>query len=313
MVTEVEEFLATQDQKISQALARDLRKISEDIDEDELNRILASGVDPVLVDYMRERYDNGFQELSDALTDGFLTGGGLALLLLKIKVQVDILEIYLIPGFKDYKQKFMEAMKTEGLRQFAELLNFSRQRNIRNEIIANQIKTTVGLTQQQQKAVNRFRILLEDGKLEALRRVLRDPEFDNLVRDTFRNNLPLTDIQINRMVKRYVNNLKRNRIETIARSEGTKLYHIAQNSLLTKLINEGVIIESQLRRFWINRNDAKVRHSHRQIPYMNREGRRFDEAFISPLGLIKFPGDPSASIGNTINCRCILRVKVNGG
>ena len=58
------------------------------------------------------------------------------------------------------------------------------------------------------------------------------------------------------------------------------------------------------RLMWISRGDSKVRRVHRQIHGSIRpHGMPF---WSSKVGELRFPGDPLAPLGQTINCRCVL-------
>lgn len=52
---------------------------------------------------------------------------------------------------------------------------------------------------------------------------------------------------------------------------------------------------------WIATLDMRTRDAHRHL-----DGERvpYNKSFMSDLGLIRFPGDPQAAIGNIANCRC---------
>ena len=56
---------------------------------------------------------------------------------------------------------------------------------------------------------------------------------------------------------------------------------------------------------WVSRGDHRVRKSHRRL---HGKVRKFGKPFkISPAGQpLRFPGDPLAPLGETINCRCSL-------
>ncbi len=56
---------------------------------------------------------------------------------------------------------------------------------------------------------------------------------------------------------------------------------------------------------WRTAGDDRVRPAHRQAGVDYAEGIPIDEPFIVGGEALMYPGDPSGSIGNTINCRCV--------
>ena len=68
---------------------------------------------------------------------------------------------------------------------------------------------------------------------------------------------------------------------------------------------DGIILEKE----WIATNDGRTRHWHAEL-----DGQTVpqDKPFSNAVGLIMFPGDPSADPANTYNCRCSMRSIVKG-
>lgn len=64
-----------------------------------------------------------------------------------------------------------------------------------------------------------------------------------------------------------------------------------------------------LKREWIATNDSKTRDWHAEL-----DGRLadVDEYFENSIGLILYPGDPSADPANVYNCRCTMGAKIIG-
>lgn len=54
---------------------------------------------------------------------------------------------------------------------------------------------------------------------------------------------------------------------------------------------------------WYTKDDEKVRLMHRLLDNQTKDAL---EPFVTPEGMINFPGDPTAPIGLTANCRCWL-------
>lgn len=140
--------------------------------------------------------------------------------------------------------------------------------------------------------------------MRALERKLRDRRFDGTVRRAVREGQRLSPAQIDRMVDRYRDRYIKYRSEVIARTEAIRAVQGGQQALLESYVADGRIARQQIRRFWHYSHDGRTRSSHRAIPGMNQEGVGMEEAFKTPLGPLKFPGDPNGRAENTINCRC---------
>lgn len=175
---------------------------------------------------------------------------------------------------------------------------------------AREIRRSIGLTAKQEQAVANFKRMLEEGDSATLQRALRDKRFDSTVRRAIRGEIKLSQDKIDKMVKRYRERYLKYRSETIARTESIRAVQ-AGNYLAWKVMADaGIIDASKVRRKWQYTADSRVRHAHVTIPLLNPEGVGLDEPFLSELGPIMYPGDPAATAGNTINCRCTSVIRV---
>lgn len=172
--------------------------------------------------------------------------------------------------------------------------------------IARQIRTSVGLTRRQEAAVANYEKMLRALDPEALDRKLRDRRSDGSVERAIRNDKALTEAQIRSLVNRYRDRYVKYRANVIGRTESIRAVQGAQWELFQDMINKGQIDARQVRRTWIHTGDGNVRNSHVEIPLMNPRGVGQNESFTSPLGPILYPGDPSATAENTIQCRCAV-------
>lgn len=59
----------------------------------------------------------------------------------------------------------------------------------------------------------------------------------------------------------------------------------------------------KVRKRWLATLDGRTRHSHQKL---DGQVVDWDQDFTSPLGKIKYPGDPSAKPANVYNCRCTM-------
>jgi hypothetical protein len=104
------------------------------------------------------------------------------------------------------------------------------------------------------------------------------------------------------MATSYKNRALKMRADTIARSETITALHQAQSDALDQAVHPGLKSDT-ITMIWRSAHDARVRDAHRAL-----DGQKIKRGgvFQSALGPIRFPGDPSASAANTINCRCFL-------
>ncbi len=171
---------------------------------------------------------------------------------------------------------------------------------------ARNIRSSIGLTESQERAVRNYRRSLEQLDTDALARRLRDKRYDPTVARAIKEGKKLTQERIDAMVQRYREKYLKYRAEVIAKTESIRAIQAGQQLIWQQMVDEGDVSEKKIRRKWITSGDLKVRNSHFQIPLMNKDGVGLNEPFKSPLGDIMFPGDPSARAANTINCRCTL-------
>ena len=171
-------------------------------------------------------------------------------------------------------------------------------------------RDAIGLTANQEKAVNNYRSLLEANSRQALNRDLRDRRFDRTVERAIREDEPLTTTQIDRMVNRYRERQLQFRAENIARTEGVRATSMARHDALRQVVEEAEIPEENVRRKWNRTGDNRVRDHH---DVMQDQLVGLDEKFIDGLGnQLLFPGDPSAPMETTAQCRCIVTVSLRG-
>ena len=173
---------------------------------------------------------------------------------------------------------------------------------------ARAFRDSIGLSQRQVVAVDRYRKLLESGDKAALTRALRDRRFDRTVVNTFNNDKKLTTKQIDTMVDRFREKHLKSRAETIARTEAVRATSIARDEALRQTLESTGIPAKNVRRTWVATLDDMVRENHSS---MNGQPVGLDETFTDGNGnSLRFPGDPSAPADTVINCRCAITTKI---
>lgn len=174
---------------------------------------------------------------------------------------------------------------------------------------ARAFRDSIGLAPTQNRWVQSYRRLLQQGSRAALDREARDRRFDSSVERAASGGRPLTEAQIERMVDRYRQRLLAMRAETIARTEGVKLTSQAREAALQHTIRRAAIPPSAVTSKWNAVMDHRTRDTHRG---MNGQTRLPGIAFTSPSGArLRYPGDPLAPPEETINCRCHLTREID--
>lgn len=169
---------------------------------------------------------------------------------------------------------------------------------------ARNFRSSIGLTEYQNNAVRNYERLLQNNSSQALKRALRDGRSDVSLRNAIRDNKPLKQAQIDRMVNRYRERFIKYRGEVIGRTEALRSVHEANNEAFNQAIESGTLTQDELESEWSVTNDTNLRDSHALLSGVKQP---FGEPFLSGNGnFLRFPGDPLAPAGDTVQCRCSL-------
>ncbi|KFH18427.1 hypothetical protein ELZ19_06725 [Brucella abortus] len=228
----------------------------------------------------------------------------------------DVLRI--VVGFDQVNERAVAHMQRERLRLIREFTAEQRRatraalvdgitRGLNPRDQARAFRQSIGLTERQQLAVQRYRSLLESGSSEALSRQLRDRRFDRTVARAARTGEPLTRAQVDRMVERYSDRYLRYRSEVIARTEALRAVHAGNDEMYRQAVESGHVAQEQLQRTWVTARDERVRHSHSAL---GGQTRGLDEVWEAAGGVLRYPGDPEAPASETVQCRCALATRI---
>lgn len=168
--------------------------------------------------------------------------------------------------------------------------------------IARTVRDSIGLTAKQEAAVENFERLLRENKREALNRALRDKRFDRSILSAINNQRDISEDLIQKMKQRYRERFIHKRSQYIARTEAIRLVSTGNQHFWEQAVSNEVVEEKRLKRRWLPTQDGRTREHHMMIPGLNKDGVGLKEPFRTPYGPLMYPGDPSGSAANVINC-----------
>jgi hypothetical protein len=139
-----------------------------------------------------------------------------------------------------------------------------------------------------------------------LQRGLRDKRFDASVLKAIRDGTAIpAEIQA-KMRAAYAHRALKWRADNIARTETIRSLGQAQTEMWQQQIDRGKVDVDLMVRRWVTAGDERVRHTHRLIPGMNKDGRKWNEPFDTPTG-----PQMHAPSQTDIGCRCYEKVTVD--
>lgn len=163
--------------------------------------------------------------------------------------------------------------------------------------IARTFRASVGLTHAQEMTVQRFKWALESGDIGYVNSLTLAPKVDDIDK--------LSTAQVDKLVERYRLRASQSRAETIARTESLTALSVGQDLAIRTGQLTGAI-SNELMKKWEYAKDDRTRVSHIETGELNG-WIPINQPFVTPLGPLMFPRDPSGTAANVINCRC--RVK----
>jgi SPP1 gp7 family putative phage head morphogenesis protein len=104
------------------------------------------------------------------------------------------------------------------------------------------------------------------------------------------------------------------RIENLLGSNRARAQRIARTQTASAVStgrHEGMKSAGVEFKAWITSQDDAVRPSHRQAGSDYADGIPIDQPFVVDGEALAYPGDPSGSAANIINCRCLQVARLN--
>lgn len=137
-----------------------------------------------------------------------------------------------------------------------------------------------------------------------LERGRRDRRYDGIVKRAIQAGKPVDQADADKIIGRYSERLLKFHAEVIAQTSALESFSAGRERAWEQLVEQG-LDRARIEKEWRDRNDEKVRNSHRSM-----RGQRIPlgQAFVSGNGaLLRFPGDSSLGAGysETANCRCM--------
>ena len=204
--------------------------------------------------------------------------------------------------------RFIENYRVPLIRELTETTRNGVFQIVKNSMVSGlapikqsrQIRQVIGLTEYQARAIDNFRAQLQSRKVMGLtrpdKRRLSAVERRIVARHMKQGGLSST--QIDSMTNRYYQSLLNRRSMNIARTEAVRSSNIGQLETWRQA-KQKRLLSRDARKKWIVTPDERLRPTHRQIPGMNRGGRKLEEHFQTPEGAIMSP--PQGT-----NCRCAM-------
>ena len=166
----------------------------------------------------------------------------------------------------------------------------------------------VGLSAQQEAWVRNMRTALENDPASALRFTRRDRRFDSLLRRSER----LTQDQIDRILTAYSNRLLLSRGRTIAVTERGAAINQGRVDAYKNAADKYGLPYSAIIKTWVHTGRAVFdRPTHQQANSQTVQGA--DTPFIVGGIAMQHPHDPFAPPGETVNCRCEVKLRLGNG
>ena len=137
-----------------------------------------------------------------------------------------------------------------------------------------------------------------------LTRVRRDRRFDGIVTRAISAGKAVATKDVDKIVGRYSERLLKTHTEMLARTLAHESLNAGRDRAWEQLVEQG-IARDRVDKEWRDRNDEKVRNSHRGMRGMRVAlGKPFQ---TNSGALLRFPGDTSMGAGydEIANCRCI--------
>ena len=311
----LQRLLAAEDQQYQRAFLTAVRAIVDDLSLRRAIDLLEAGRVDEALDAVEAAADSFGLFYADSFNASATnTAAWLTAAALTIPIRFDVSNPRVVTLIRQNRFRLSSGFTNDTQRAVREALALEAARGSGVAQQARVLRETVGLAPSQVRQVENFRRLLAQGRAgglpsrTVLDRALRDRRFDPTILRSIRDNQPLTNEQVERMVSRYRERLVASRARTIAQSEALRVVNEANDEMYRQAIDGGQIAAENLLRRWQTAEDERVRASHVSL---NGVVRGINDVFPGFDGPLRFPGDPLAPAIETVNCRCSLSTRLD--
>lgn len=225
------------------------------------------------------------------------------------------------------RREVRDAMTEDTHKAVKQIIADGVKRGVSPRDIARDIRDSIGLTASQDQHVRNYRRALQTGDYSnVVGRELHDDRANGKIKKAFDEGRALDPKYVDKLVENYRKKYIGYRAEVIARTESLRAVHEGTEEALRQSIEDGDVDSDQLIRTWHiggGTRQAKskggkggkgkvtvsrTRDSHRA---MNNQKQPYGKPFVSGKGnILKYPGDPSAPISDTAQCRCAVSTEI---
>lgn len=160
------------------------------------------------------------------------------------------------------------------------------------EATVSTIRSVIGLTETQAQAVANYRRMLENLGSGALRRQLRDADYDAAFRRAQESGGDLDAELVDEMTAAYEDNYLDHRARTIAGTESVRMSNKGLQDAYQQAIDRGALPPGAIKQFWQVSGSERTCPICLSIPDMNPDGVGIGESFQSIDGPQDAPPDP---------------------
>lgn len=306
-------LLEEQERRIQRIFLTAIKSLKDEIDLADLSTLIAQG----RIGDALARLTFAADQLAAASNIAFITAGASAAEMITSAglglISFDQVNLNAVAAMQRNRLALIREFTNEQRRATSQAIISGVEGGINPVAQARNFRDSIGLTRNQWRHVANYRAALErsaadaEAAYDATNRKLRDARFDANVARARRTGKPISAAKIDQMVERYADRYLKHRAKVIARTEALRAVHQGNEESYRQAIAEGVIREDQLTRTWRTSVDGRERDTHRAL---NGTDRAWGEAWETPNGQIKYPGDPDAPPEETIQCRCAILTRI---
>jgi hypothetical protein len=328
-IEQIRQLLNKFDAQLTRAFLSGIKKLKTELDFDQMAAYISEGrIDLALGMVSPYNVNSAFDEYGEKLGDIYVLGGKFNATLvpsvptlsngLHVQVRFDVANPKLMDAFQDYVTNFKAKLSNELQANVRGIITnqISGGQNpaVAARTITTELKDSFGLTPFQERAVLNYKNMLSNPKLtltdknEILSRALADGRFDRSVISAFQNQNAIPQATIDKMVQRYRERYLRYRATTIARTDSIRMLNMSNQQVWKDMIDEGLVDEKDVRKYWMTANDERVRDSHVEAELLSNSngGYPINQPFKTGLGELMYPGDPEGLPADVCNCRCAV-------